>query len=155
VQHIVVVLSLLFFGPATSAYRGEVRLPVDLYTEAGGTIASGKYQVEVRLEAGAAKLAFLSGSDVVAAIEADAKRPDTNFTIPLAGTVLLRPVEKPKSEESSDQSRSEISPYLTPISWNTTLRFYKSSSGTQVRAIYRNGKTTIEFPLDSARPRKP
>jgi hypothetical protein len=155
VPHIVVMLSLLFFGPATSAYRGEVRLPVDLYTQAGEPIAGGKYQVEVRLGAGAPKLAFLSGSDVVASIDAQAKRSDASFTIPLAGTVLLRPVDKPTAEESSDKDGSEISPYLAPISWNTTLRIYKSSSGSQVRVIYRNGKTTLEFPLDSERPRKP
>ena len=150
--HIVAMLAVLFFGPATSAYRGEVRLPTDLYSEAGETIAAGKYQVEVRQSGTSATLVFLSGTDAVASIASQTRSTNTNITIPVTGTTLLQPVEKAKTAADDSESRSGISPYLAPLSWNTTLRIYKSNSDSQVRAIYRNGRTVMEFPLLGARP---
>jgi hypothetical protein len=159
VPHVLITLALLLSGQPVSVYRGEVRLPVDLYTETGAAIPSGKYGVEIRTSAGAVTLAFLSGTDVVASIDANKSKSDVSFTIPVAGTILLRPVEKSRPEVGDDsgaQDRSPISPYLGPVSWNTTLRIYKATSPSshEGRAIFRNLKTIVEFPLYTARPQQ-
>jgi len=146
------LLALLLAGPGQAIYRGEVRLPLELYTASGETIPSGKQDLEIRSEGTEYFLVFISGQKRIASIPGKAVNGAPGFNMPVVGTVLLQRVEEEKKEASEMKSR--ISPYLTNLSWKATLRLYQAAapSNKELRAVFRDEAKRVEFPLFSERP---
>jgi len=146
------LLALLLSGPGQPIYRGEVRLPLELYTAGGETIPSGKHDLEIRLAGSEYLLVFVSGQKTIASIPGKAFSGASGFNMPVIGTVLLQRVEEEKKEASEMKSR--ISPYLTNLSWKATLRLYQAAapSNKELRAVFRDEAKRVEFPLFSERP---
>ncbi len=150
------LLALLLSGPGQPIYRGEVRLPLELYTAGGETIPSGKHDLEIRLAGSEYLLVFVSGQKTIASIPGKAFSGTSGFNMPVVGTVLLQRVEEEKKEEKKEASemKSRISPYLTNLSWKATLRLYQAAapSNKELRAVFRDETKRVEFALFSERP---
>jgi hypothetical protein len=136
------LLALLLAEPGRAIYRGEVWLPVELYTASGESIPSGKRELEIRSEGDDYILVFLSGEKRIASVHGKRGARAEGFSIPLVGTILLSPVK-------ISPTKSSISPYLTNLSWSATLRLYKASepASRELRAIFRDKAKRVEFPL--------
>jgi hypothetical protein len=150
------LLALLLTGPGQAIYRGEVRLPLELYTAGGEIIPSGKQDLEIRLAGSEYLLVFVSGQKMIASIPGKAANATPGFNMPVVGTILLQRVEEEKKEEKKEASemKSRISPYLTNLSWKATLRLYQATapSSKELRAVFRDEAKRVEFPLFSERP---
>ena len=131
------------------AYQGEIDLSVRLATPGGKSFGPGKFQVEIRRQGQDYVLAFLSNGQLTASI-ASAPATSLPLGIPIAPAILLWP--PPAGGKS--ETRSKLSPYLTDISWEATLRLYRSvdPSRAEARAVVRVPGKRLEFPLfvDSA-----
>ena len=101
------LLALLLSGPGPAIYRGEVRLPLELYTAGGETIPSGKQDLEIRLAGSEYLLVFVSGQKTIASIAGKAFNGASGFNMPVVGTVLLQRVEEEKKEERKDDKKAE------------------------------------------------
>jgi hypothetical protein len=137
---------LLLVEPGRAIYRGEVWLPVELYTASGESIPSGKRELEIRSEGDDYILVFLSGEKRIASIHGKTGARAAGFNIPIVGTILLWPVK-------TAPTKSSISPYLANLSWSVTLRLYQASepASKELRAIFRDKAIRVEFPLFSER----
>lgn len=140
------LLGLLFAEPGHALYKGDVRLPLELYTASGESIPSGKQELEIRSEGDGYVLVFRSGEKRIASIQGKTGARAAGFSIPVVGTILLWPVK-------AAPTKSSISPYLTNLSWSATLRLYQASepSSKELRAILRDKGKRVEFPLFSER----
>ena len=126
------------------AYQGEIDLPVRLATSAGKSFGPGKFQVEIRRQGQDYVLAFLSGGQLTASITS-APAASVSLGMPIAPATLLWP--PPAAGKS--ETRSKLSPYLSDISWEATLRLYGSPdpSASEGRAVLRVPGKRLEFPL--------
>jgi hypothetical protein len=132
------------------AYRGEVTLPMDLYTPSGTHLEARKYQIEIRQEGSRYQLAFVDKDKAVDTVPGRSPNAENVFTVPITGVVVLWPPEPAEKPEP----KSKLSPYLTNISWQAVLRVYRShqSSDREVHALLRAKGQTIEFPLYLEKP---
>jgi hypothetical protein len=144
------VCAWLLAAAGAPAYRGEVALPLELYTPAGRRLEARKYQIEIRQDETRYRLVFLDNDKPVDSVPGRAPSGEKIFTVPIVGTVVLWPANTSEKQEP----KSKLSPYLTNISWQAVLRVYRSreNSGNEVHALLQVKSRQIEFPLYLKKP---
>src|SRR5579864_970455 len=106
VGHCLLTLLLVSSGatatPALS-YKGGIRLPVALSTSEGTHLEKGRYDAEVKVEAGRYDLVFLQNDHPVATVKGEVLKEDANppaIEMPLIGTQYLRSSADPVGTEA-------------------------------------------------------
>src|SRR5206468_2645186 len=127
-----VICLLLLTGemtpPRGSSYKAQIRLPVDLFTRDGALLRKGRFDVEVRFQKERYVLLFLEKDKVVAVVNGQPSEleesKESSHTDPLVGTTLLWPIN---ADDKVKDDNSKGPQYLPGLSWETTLRIYRSS----------------------------
>jgi hypothetical protein len=162
----VVVLVTLFTAQLAaqtiSTYRGELQLPVDLYTSDGVLLEKGKFEIEVRYERDYA-LVFAKKDKTLARVGGQTvsgeQLKEVFQGVPLIGTLRLEtPEPSGPAKETGNETPSNPSPYLRKFSWQVTLRAFEAPNKNDVVLVFRkNGTaeppTTVAFRLFSNKPK--
>lgn len=134
--------SAQLLAEALPTYKGQIRLPVDLYTREGTRIGKGGVDVEVREEKGLRVLILISkalGITVSVAASPANEESEPSVDVPIVGTVLLRSSSEPTGTEEERQYTKTGRPQYQDQNrdWKRTLRVYRSedSKSTEVYFI--------------------
>jgi hypothetical protein len=118
-------------------YKGELQLPVDLYTSEGVSLEAAKWEIEVRQENARCEFIFRKKEKIVARIGgetlAEEQLKQIAFGMPLAGTVRL---EEAAAKEAGTAVSSDPSSYLMRMSWRLTLRILGPPNGNEVFLVF-------------------
>jgi len=112
------------------AYKGEIELPVSLWTGDGVQLEKGKFEIEIRSEKGFNFLAFLRKGKIISLVNGQAmgaevkadKFPDQ----PMVGTVYLY-AATPHEPEKDEKSSVTFVEHLRSRPWRAALRVYNYS----------------------------
>jgi len=112
------------------AYKGEIELPVSLWTGDGVQLEKGKFEIEIRSEKGLYFLAFLRKGEIISLVNGQAmgaevkadKFPDQ----PMVGTVYLY-AATPHEPEKDEKSSVTFVEHLRSRPWRAALRVYNYS----------------------------
>lgn len=148
----------------TSAYRGELPLPIDLYSSDGILLEKGKFEVEVRYERDhyALAIAKKEGKPLTKVGGQTVSREqlkEVQQGVPLFGTLRLEsPQPSGAAKEAGNETSSNPSPYLPRFSWQVTLRAFEVPNKDEVVFLFRNNgsvepPTTVVFRLFRNKPK--
>jgi len=115
-------------SPDARGYKGELRLPVELFTEGGMRVQPGKAALELRFEKGQYSLWFLSDGPRVVIKGRPFREAELHLGTPLSGTILLRAMDDfLASTEDRQHSKTGRAQYEEAShDWKATLRVYRS-----------------------------
>jgi hypothetical protein len=113
-------------------YRGELVLPMPLYTGDGIRLDKGKCEIEIRSEKAHAFLAFLRNGALVALVNGRPigaeRRADKPPDLPMLGTIYLYPPGPPRIQEKEEKSSVTFAEHLVSRPWKAVLRVYRYSN---------------------------
>jgi hypothetical protein len=117
------------------SFRGDVRLPVDLYTPDGARLERGPYIMEVKIENERYNLVFLQDDQPKATIKGDVLPEDGSYPsgFPLIGAQYLRSSDDPVGTEAERHFSKTGLPHYQEESrdWKATMRVYTTDDPKQ------------------------
>jgi hypothetical protein len=142
-------LFLLFTLCSASAiaetYKGQITLPIDLYTTEGTGLPKGKYEIQVNVDKQRFLLSFHSAGKSVAELAGHEMQGDLfnlPATVPLVGTQYLRSSAEPvQTAQERQYSKTGLPQYAEEArDWKATMRVYKSDVGSVFFVFQLGGK---------------
>lgn len=148
---------LLATRDSPNSYKGEVELPVDLYTKDHVLVSAGHCDLEVRYqnEAYSLLLSHRNKTEVPTEVngtrmEAWHKLSESDQIIPVVGTILMR---ASTTKQEAGKRSPKIAPALSGLDWKATLRMYSSSdlSRKEILLLFQTESTNQKRDLVSFR----
>ena len=148
---------LLATGETPTSYKGEVELPVDLYTKDHVLFSAGHCDLEVRYRNEVYSLLLSPRNKTEAPIEVSGTRmeghklSESDQIIPVVGTILMR--ASTTMQEANKPLPPQIAPALSRLDWKATLRMYRSSdlSGKEIVLLFQTESANQKRDLVSFR----
>jgi hypothetical protein len=153
--------TLMVAAQTAGVYKGELQLPVDLYTSEGILLEKGTFEIEVRQEKGHYALVAIKKDKVLARLRGEMVSEDESLQVsrgmPLTGTLRLEEASE-GAKETANESAANPSPYLSRLSWRVTLRVFEAPNKNDVVFVFRNNRsaepsTTVTFRLFRNKPK--
>lgn len=130
----VLPISLFFctrpsYAQMTVSWKGELVLPMSLYTGDGIELEKGKFEVEVRAEKEHEFLAFIRNGEILSLVKgqriAAEERASNLPDLPLIGTVFLHPPQPSHVQEKEEKPTVTFAEHLKSRPWKAALRAYR------------------------------
>ena len=150
----------------TTTYKGDLALPVDLYSSDGILLEKGKFEIEVRYERDQYLLVLAKKEDkpltkqdkqsakVIGETVSSEQLKAVLQGLPLFGTLRL---DSAQPTESVKENEKPANPPLLPnLSWEVTLRAFEVPNKDEVVFVFRKNAeppTTVVFRLFRNKPK--
>lgn len=112
--------------------KGEIDLPVSLYTGDGIQLVKGRFDIEIRSEKGLDFLVFLQKGEIISLVNGQSigghVMADNLPDQPMLGTVYLYSVGTSHEPEKDEKSSVTFMEHLKNRPWKAALRVYRYSA---------------------------